>query len=69
MNVKEIVLDYLLKNKYEGLFNEGSECGCLIDDFMPCCDGLCVDCQPGYKLPGDEECDFLVGPEQFKKEV
>ncbi len=69
MNVKEIVSDYILKNGYEGLFNEDSDCGCEIDDFMPCSDGMCVECQAGYKLLGNEEYDFLIGPKPEGKEV
>ncbi len=67
MTVKEIISDYLIKNGYEGLWNEDSECGCAINDnFMPCSDGSCVfsDCQPGYILPGNEEYDFMIGPEK-----
>ena len=69
MNVKEIVLDYLSKNSYEGLFNEDLDCGCPIDDFMPCWDGKYAECQPGYRLPGDEENDFLIGPKPEQKEI
>ena len=66
MNVKEIISEYLTQNGYEGLFNEGSECGCLLDDLCPC-DGEIGNCEPGYKLPGDEEYDFLVGAEKQNK--
>ena len=61
MNVKEITEKYLKENGFEGLFDEGGECGCLLDDLMPCGEGGSA-CEPGYKLPGNEECDFLIGP-------
>lgn len=60
MNVKEIVEKYLRENQLEGLFNSDGECGCLLDDLCPC-DGEIGKCEPGYRLPGNEECDFLVG--------
>ena len=60
MNVKEIVSKYLVENGFDGLFNDGGECGCLVDDLCPC-DGDVENCEPGYKLPGNEEYDFLVG--------
>lgn len=67
INVESITLDYLLKNGYEGLFND--DCGCSIDDTAPC--GDCpLTCKPGYKLltPGGE-CDFVIVPEQDDTDV
>lgn len=46
MNVKEIIKNYLKKNKYEGLCHIG--CGCDIDDLAPCC-GNIIECIPAYK--------------------
>jgi len=60
MNVKEIVKKYLIDGGYNGLFNADTECGCLLDDLCPC-DGEIVDCEPGHRLPGNDEYDFLVG--------
>ena len=56
MTVKEIVQEYLKQNGYEGLFCD--ECGCEIDDLMPC-DSPIMDCKAGYKgeCPGGEICD------------
>lgn len=48
MAIKEIILDYLKKNNYDGLCNPDVECGCGIDDFMPC-DNIDINCQPAYK--------------------
>jgi len=39
MTVKKIVENYLRKNGYDGLYAE--ECGCCLDDLMPC--GECCD--------------------------
>lgn len=48
MTVKEIILDFLNKNNYDGLFNPDINCGCGIDDFIPC-DITIDECQPAYK--------------------
>jgi hypothetical protein len=53
MNVREIVKEWLEKNGYSGLYDE-SECGCAIDDLMPC-DGPYSECMPGYKGNCDPE--------------
>ena len=50
MNVKEIVQKYLQENGYDGLCDEWHECGCQINDLMPCGE-YCGDCIPGYKIP------------------
>ena len=63
MNVKEIISKYLLDNGYDGLFNSDTECGCLSDDDYPC-EGEIGNCEPGYKLPGKDEYDWLVGPKK-----
>ena len=62
MTVKEIVVKYLKDNGYDGLYDE-MDCGCLIDDFAPC-DSIGAECMPGYRLPGNEECEYLVGPKK-----
>jgi hypothetical protein len=66
MTIKEIISKYLTDNGYEGLFNSDGECGCLLDDLCPC-DGEIAECQPGYKLPGNEEYDFSIGAEKPDK--
>ena len=58
MTVKEIVKDYLEKNGYDGLCSEN--CGCGLDDFMPCEDCDTETCKPSYKhiCNGRENCLF-----------
>ena len=46
--VKTIVEDYLKRNKYDGLCHPDIECGCGIDDLVPCVYN-CENCQPAYK--------------------
>ena len=48
MNVTEIVLEYLKREGYDGLCKD--ECGCTVDDFMPCGGEYIDDCEPAYKL-------------------
>jgi len=48
MNVKEIVMEYLAREGFDGLCNTDLECGCgLLDDFAPC-EEMGHDCQPSY---------------------
>ena len=66
-NVREITKEYLEENGYDGLF--GSDCGCSIDDLMPCCSESIMNCEAGYKVKCDPEtceadgdCEFHIGP-------
>lgn len=36
MNVEQIVREYLVANGYDGLANDNGECGCDLEDLMPC---------------------------------
>lgn len=36
MDIKQIAMDWLAENGYEGLAHAELECGCDLDDFMPC---------------------------------
>jgi hypothetical protein len=51
--VEEIVRDYLKRNKYDGLCN--TNCGCGIDDLMPC-ESYSGSCIPAYLSVVGEEC-------------
>ena len=68
MDLIEIVLDYLKKNGFDGLFNTESECGCQIDELMPCGEPG-IECTPGYKHAADPETsyDFIIGPNNDEK--
>lgn len=48
MNVKEIVKIYLEQNGYSGLCNADAQCGCELNDLMPC-QGEVFECVAGYK--------------------
>lgn len=60
MTVKNIVKKFLDDNGYDGLFHD-NDCGCLKDELCPC-DQMGVDCEPGYRIPGDEDCPFYISP-------
>jgi len=59
MNVKEIIIEYLKDNGYDGLYCD--DCGCIIDDLIPC-DNDCSHCVPGYKTASCGDYDFFMGP-------
>ena len=52
-----IVTDYLKTHGYDGVCHPESECGCFLDDLVPCGDN-CMDCKPGYRamIDGIEVC-------------
>lgn len=57
ITVKDIVEDWLRNKGYTGLYCE--ECGCEIDDLMPCAgwqSGVDL-CHPGYKKDCPESCE------------
>ena len=63
MDVKQIVTEWLKEHGYDGLYND--DCGCVLDDLMPCED-CCDGCEAGYKTLADdpEEGEWLVGPKK-----
>jgi hypothetical protein len=50
MTVKEIIINYLKGNGYDGLCNY--DCGCGFDDFAPC-GNIQDNCKPAYKCKKD----------------
>ena len=58
--VKEIVLEYLKSNGFDGLFSE-DECACTLDDLAPCVD-MFLDCSAGRIEACDcGDHDFHIG--------
>ena len=47
---KEILLNYLKMNDYDGLCHPDTECGCGLDDLIGPCDGMQEDCKPAYNI-------------------
>jgi hypothetical protein len=64
MNVRHMVQIWLVKHGYDGLFSPHVECGCRINDLMPC-DSPEPECQPGYNNV-DEDGEFQISPEKQK---
>ena len=57
--VLEIVKEYLMKNHFDGLYNEDLECGCSIDNLNPCGD-FSGNCKAGYRV---EAAKTSFGPD------
>jgi len=68
--VKQIVRQYLGRHGYDGLYSDLLECGCSLDDLMPCSGDTFRPhgCQPGYKVadPSDE-FEFLIVTKEEKE--
>jgi len=57
--VKEIIKEHLKAIGADGLCNPYEECGCGIDDLMPCMCGIgCSSCVPARKEIAPEDHDF-----------
>lgn len=58
LTVRTILAEWLKANGYDGLCNPWAECGCEVDDLMPCGGEGCDGCVAGYRIecPGGE-CD------------
>jgi len=57
MTVKEIVKQWLEANGYDGLCNDIFECGCELNDLMPCQEDVRDDCAAGHKVLFDRSED------------
>jgi len=77
MDIKEITYEYLRENEFDGLFCD--ECGCKLDDLMPCSEPS-PRCEPGYiqdcskceyydfeSLSCEEESRECIGPKEMMK--
>ena len=68
MKIKEILIDWLKSHCYEGLCNQEIDCGCGLDDFMPC-DEVDKECEPAMKKIAKEDDDeygnYKIGDEVF----
>ena len=71
MSTRKIIFDWLMSHGFDGLVNGDAECGCSLDDLMPCDNSIAGfgDCEPAYlydcgrcrnwcdNLPSDVDCD------------
>lgn len=62
MELIDIVKTWLQDNGYDGLC-DGDDCGCPIDDLMPCGEPG-MHCMAGYlkKAPPESEIDYFIFP-------
>lgn len=63
-SVREIVENWLLKNGYDGLADEYGECGCELEDVMPCDEPHAESCVAGHKVECQcgEGCEWHMAP-------
>lgn len=63
VSVSEILVDWLVDNGYDGLFNHDGDCGCSVRDIVPC-GNLGVNCEAGHEVPCvcGNGCDFDIAP-------
>jgi hypothetical protein len=64
MTIKEILEAWLKENGYDGLCYPDYDCGCRLEDLMPCCEPSGY-CEAGHKRkpPADSEysdADWLI---------
>lgn len=62
-STQEIIKIHLKQNGFDGLYNSAAECGCLLDDLMPC-DHPSPTCQAGYVRWEDDE--YYIMPEKME---
>ena len=58
-DVLEILKQYLVDNGYDGLYRD--ECGCFVDDLLPCVENDVGHCQAGYKGKVEFEGEMVDG--------
>jgi hypothetical protein len=63
MTTLDIIKQYLEANGYDGL--AGEECGCFIDDLVPCGFGIPVYCRAGYKTRLGYDGEIVDGVSTF----
>ena len=75
MDIRQITEQWLRANGYDGLTTEN--CGCDVNDLMPCVDLAGADCKAGYKIPcpgGKDcnaygDCDFHISTKKPSRDV
>lgn len=63
MNLFDILKKWLKENDYDGLCLPEEECGCSLDDFMPCGEPS-PRCEAGHRIdaPKDSGFDYFIYP-------
>lgn len=60
MNIEEIIKEYLVANKLDGLVNTESECWCRMKDLMPCGEPSLNCCLPAKAVKCTTHCDHEI---------
>lgn len=62
VNCTDMIVKYLEENGYDGLCEPDNECGCLLNDLMPCDSEFAMWCEAGHRVECTcgEGCDFHV---------
>ena len=63
MTMQNIVREWLKANGYDGLCDTHQECGCSVNDLMPCSEPG-TECEAGYKKNAGHQTgfDFVIVP-------
>jgi len=70
MKLKEITKTWLKENGYDGLCDTDTECGCLVEDLMPCGEPS-IHCEAGHQepVPKDSGVDDIFKPDASQPSV
>ena len=60
MDAKQILLDYLKANGFDGLCHGPTECGCGLDDLIGTCEGAQPNCKPAYRITNSRGEDWFL---------
>lgn len=62
--VKPILIDALKQLGADGLCNNDVECGCGLDDLVPCCED-CTGCEPARQVTAEQarELGYWLHPD------
>lgn len=68
LTIKQIVIEYLKDQYYEGLYHPGGYCACALDSLMPCeLDSGHTGCKPAIKCPQKYNTPHSLGPPECEK--
>lgn len=65
--VRQILIDAIQQIGADGLVNPSAECACLVCDLAPC-DGIQLECRPGYRRMCQCGDWFLVADRNSKRD-
>lgn len=72
MKLKEIAIEYIDNNGFDGPYNPQMECACKKSDLMPCAN-VGWGCEPGYlqpeKIAEENGFDFMIGHKKHLTEI